>query len=91
MPSSLHSSDYQVFRSLLVNARAAAGLTQVQVAERLKKPQSYVSKYERGERRLDFSEFVQLAEILKIDISDFVEGYRGALAAARIEKPRHKT
>ena len=76
MPSSLHSSRYYVFRALMVSAREAAGLTQVQVAERLGKPQSFVSKYERGERRLDFTEFLELADLLGIDIGKFVKTYR---------------
>ncbi len=76
MPNSLHRYHYVVFRSLLVNARERSGLTQAQVAEKLKKPQSYVSKYERGERRLDFSEFLEIAEILRIDIFNFVDTYR---------------
>lgn len=40
---------------MLVVARKAAGLTQVEVALRLDKPQSFVSKYEHSERRLDFA------------------------------------
>lgn len=80
MPSSLHSQSYQVFRSLLISSREAAGLTQVQVAERLGKPQSFVSKYERGERRLDFSEFVELADVLGIDVVAFTNTYRLALS-----------
>lgn len=76
MPSSLHSSKYYAFRALIISAREAAGLTQVEVAERLGKPQSFVSKYERGERRLDFTEFVELADLLAIDIAEFVETYR---------------
>jgi len=79
MPSSLHSHQYQIFRSLLVVAREESGLTQVQVAHRLKKPQSYVSKYERGERRLDFTEFVELADVLEIDTTDFIANYQTAL------------
>jgi len=79
MPSSLHSHQYQIFRSLLVAAREASGLTQVQIAERLGKPQSFISKYERGERRLDFSEFMELADILLIDTNAFIEAYRSAL------------
>jgi transcriptional regulator with XRE-family HTH domain len=61
------------FRKLLVAAREESGLTQVQVAERLRKPQSYVSKIERGERRLDIIEFLELAKILKIDPFEFLQ------------------
>jgi len=63
----------------LISAREVAGLTQVQVAQRLGKPQSFVSKYERGERRLDFTEFLELADVLQIDIGSFVETYRARL------------
>lgn len=80
MPSPLHSHNYQIFRSLLVAAREEAGLTQVNIAERLGKPQSFVSKYERGERRLDFTEFVELADLLGIDIADFVNRYQSAIS-----------
>lgn len=80
MPNPLHSTRYLTFRALLVKARLAAGLTQVQVAERLNKPQSYVSKYERGERRLDFAEFVELAEVLELDAAEFLTQYRAELS-----------
>lgn len=76
MPNPLHRRQYDVFRKLLVSAREMRGLTQVQVAERLGKPQSFVSKYERCERRLDFTEFMELADILCIDVTEFVEAYR---------------
>lgn len=76
MPNPLHSQQYDVFRKLLVSAREACGLTQVEVAQRMEKPQSFVSKYERGERRLDFTEFMELAAILSIDVSKFIEDYR---------------
>ena len=90
MPNSLHSPDYQVFRTMLVNARVASGLTQVQIAERLNKPQSYISKYERGERRLDFPEFIELADILGIDVAAFVDDYRSALAPTKVQKTRRQ-
>jgi transcriptional regulator with XRE-family HTH domain len=79
MPNSLHSHRYQIFRSLLISAREEAGLTQVEVAKRLKKPQSFVSKYERGERRLDMTEFVELADVLSIEITGFIDRYRAEL------------
>ena len=76
MPSSLHRPQYDLFRQLLVEAREQAGLTQSKVARQLGKPQSYVSKYERGERRLDFTEFLELAEVLAIEPLAFIERYR---------------
>ena len=72
MPNPLHDPNYQIFRAMLVGAREANGLTQVDVAKRLGKPQSFVSKYERGERRLDFVEFVLLAEVLDLDATAFL-------------------
>lgn len=53
--------------SLLVEARKAAGLTQAALATRLRRPQSFVSKYERRERRLDVIEFLDVAAALHID------------------------
>lgn len=61
-------------------AREEAGLTQVNVAEKLGKPQSFVSKYERGERRLDFTEFVELVDLLGIDIVNFTRYYQMAIS-----------
>jgi len=86
MPSSLHSRHYQIFRSLLVSARQESGLTQVQIAERLGKPQSFISKYERGERRLDLTEFIELADVLGIDVVDFMNRYKSAIAQITIQK-----
>lgn len=55
------------FRELLIQARKALNLSQVQLAVVLGRPQSFVSKYERGERRLDVVEFLEVAQALKID------------------------
>jgi transcriptional regulator with XRE-family HTH domain len=55
----------------MLDARRKARLTQRQVADALGKPQSFVSKYESGERRLDVLEFHEVAKILRIDIRSF--------------------
>lgn len=67
MAKSLHTPEYEYFRSLMVSAREAAGLTQVEVAARLGRPQSFVAKYEGGERRLDIVEFIQVCAALGVD------------------------
>ncbi|MDP1652214.1 MAG: helix-turn-helix transcriptional regulator [Rhodocyclaceae bacterium] len=67
MPNPLHDPRYASFRALLAAERERVGLTQVEVAGRLRKPQSYVSKYERGERRLDVVEYLDIARVLGID------------------------
>ena len=58
---------YEWFCEVLVNARKKNGLTQVEVAAILGTPQSYVSKYESGERRLDVVEFIAVATALRED------------------------
>ena len=57
MTKSVFTDRYRLFLQLLVQERRDKGITQVQLAEKLQKPQSYVSKYENGERRLDIVEF----------------------------------
>ncbi len=64
---------YRVFRDLLVRARHERGLTQADVASRLDRPQSFVSKYERGERRLDLVEFIHIARALDIEPCAFIK------------------
>jgi transcriptional regulator with XRE-family HTH domain len=69
MPKSVFSLAYEQFRARLVHARTDAGLTQIDVAALLQRPQSYVSKYENGERRLDVIEFLEIAQVLQIDVA----------------------
>lgn len=68
----VHVSEYQRMLSRLRAAREAAKLTQVQVAEKLGKPQSYVSKVENGERRIDPIELARFAEIYGRDVGHFL-------------------
>ena len=57
---------YARLQEALIAARRAQNLTQVEVARRLGKPQSFVSKYESGERRLDVIEFIEVCKVLSI-------------------------
>lgn len=61
MEKSIYSAEYQQLCALLRDIRREAGLTQVDVAEKLSVPQSFVSKYESGERRLDVIELRHVA------------------------------
>ena len=67
MTRSAFSRKHQYFLKLLAEARQTAGLTQVSLAKKLGRPQSFVSKYERGERRLDMIEFLEVARALSLD------------------------
>lgn len=58
---------------MLASARADAGLTQVELAERIGWQQADISKVERGERRLDVVEFLQFAQGIEFDASEFVK------------------
>jgi transcriptional regulator with XRE-family HTH domain len=66
---------------LLVAAREKAGLTQQQLADRLGKPQSFISKYEGGERRIDVIEFIQIADALNMDASRAIRDIRAKYRA----------
>jgi transcriptional regulator with XRE-family HTH domain len=55
-----YSVQYAKFCQLLIAARKEHGLTQVDLAQRLGAPQPFVSKYERGERRIDLVEFLAI-------------------------------
>ncbi|MGB3693272.1 MAG: helix-turn-helix transcriptional regulator [Spirulinaceae cyanobacterium] len=73
MAKSVFSKQYKRFRELLIEARKLAGLTQTELSNKLNRPQSYVSKYERGERRLDLIEFLEIIEVLNMSPITFIE------------------
>ena len=73
MSKTLHSAEYKELLSVLKKARIDCGLRQVDVAKILNKPQSYVSKAESGERRLDVLELKELADIYKKDLNHFIK------------------
>jgi transcriptional regulator with XRE-family HTH domain len=88
MQKSLKSAEYERLIALLVAVRHTAGVRQQMLAEKLGKPQSFVAKYEGGERRIDLVEFIAIARALDADpvklFKDFVAGELGP-------KPRRKS
>ncbi|MHB8459729.1 MAG: helix-turn-helix domain-containing protein [Candidatus Limnocylindrales bacterium] len=72
MTRSVFSSAYVRMRGLLVDARRSSGVTQAELARRLNRPQSFVAKYERGERRLDLVEFLEVVAALDLDAAPIV-------------------
>lgn len=81
MAKSLHTPEYELFRALLVKAREHSCLTQSEVSARLNRPQSFLSKVESGERRLDVIEFVQLCAVLGVDPLSIIAQLKGDLGA----------
>lgn len=73
MKKALYERSYAAFTNLLKEERKRAGLTQAMLAKRLRRPQSYVSKYERGDRRLDVIEFLEIARAMKFDPGEFLQ------------------
>ena len=67
MPKTLRTPRQLQFQQLLIDARNASKLTQVEVARRLGRRQPFVAKYENGERRLDVVEFCEIMHVLGAD------------------------
>ncbi len=72
MAKSTHSARYRALLVRLKQARQQAGLTQAEVATALRRPQSFVSKCESGERRLDVVELEELARLYRQPIAFFL-------------------
>ena len=83
MAKSKFSKADDIFRHLLKQIRISKRLTQVALGRRLGQPQSFVSKYETGERRLDFVETVFVCQALGIEVSQFAETFSSELARTR--------
>src|SRR3977135_4437751 len=64
LDKSVHSIGQSAFCALMIKARKTAGLTQHELAKRLHKPQSFVAKFEGGERRVDVVEFVTICRAI---------------------------
>lgn len=71
--SKKYQPEYQRLTQRLRDARLDAGLTQIEAGEKLKKPQSYISKVERGERGVDAVELAEFAKVYKKSMDYFVK------------------
>ena len=72
MKDTAYRQRYRLFLEKLRGARRDAGLTQVQVARKLGRPQSFVSKCESGERRVDVVELLDFARLYRKPLAFFV-------------------
>jgi transcriptional regulator with XRE-family HTH domain len=72
MTASIHTTRYRFLRDFLTEARKSQGLSQESLAEKLGRVQTFVSKYERGERRLDVVELLDVAEALDLDATKLI-------------------
>ena len=73
MFKSIYTKDQQVFQTLLKKLRTEKELRQIDLANSLKVPQSFISKVEAGERRLDILELRKICAVLGISLIDFVQ------------------
>jgi transcriptional regulator with XRE-family HTH domain len=69
------TSEQQILQELLREIRMKAGLNQTDLAHKLGLSQSFVSKYESGERRLDILELRQICEALGVTLQDFIRTF----------------
>lgn len=72
MGSSLYTKEHKAIIEKLKKARRDAGLDQVEVAKKLNKTQSYISKIESGQRKVDVIQLKKFAKIYKKDINYFI-------------------
>ena len=80
MPKTIFSVGQERLQKLLREAREAEGLTQSDVAKRLKKPQSYVIKYETGESRLYLIELREVCQALGTSLVRFIERFERSVS-----------
>ena len=83
MGRTLYTQEQRLLVALLRELREEAGLRQVDVADALDRPQSYVSKYEAGDRRLDFVELHAITQALGTDLVDLATRFQKRLKRAR--------
>lgn len=75
MPKHTYSSKNKILQELLRQIRIESGMSQSELAAKLKQPQSFISKYENGERRLDLIEVEQICDATGTTLMDLIDRY----------------
>lgn len=83
MIKSLNSKEHKILLEMLYQLRVVSGLRQSDLADLLKVPQSFVSKIESGERRIDIIELREILKCFKTDIKEFVNEFENKINASR--------
>jgi transcriptional regulator with XRE-family HTH domain len=83
MEKSIHSTSYAVFLKVLKKAREDAGLTQAQLAQRIGETQTFISKCERGERRVDVVELRTFCHAFDLSLEAFVAKLERAMSKVK--------
>ena len=91
MEKSVYTDEYSSVTELLREVRIAAQITQVQLAKKLGQSQSFVSKYECGDSRLDIIQLRTVCCVLGITLADFVARLEGMLQPTESQKSRRSS
>lgn len=87
---SIYSQSYRTLLTRITQARKEAGITQAGLAEQLGRPQSFVSKLESGERRIDVVEFLQVAHLIGFDPCALLQELRLTQAQKTKKTPKKR-